>query len=961
MALVGSQIKGNRYIFYQSLGSLYRYDTYTDGWTQLATSLQTPVTFLAIDYAAHCGYYGRVIAAGITSSKTQIAALTGQTLLNYKIKIIAGKGAGQERTITSVSAPTIVDKGNATSGAATSITDTNAGIMKRNWAQNQWRDYQVRITHGTGPTQIRKILSNTSTVLTISDYNWSAIDPWFYCSFSTTPAAGSLYEIESSIITVDSPWTTQPDSTSRFVVKSGGIWALSSLAASPYYSWQYYDIAADIWYTKSAYLTLFNVLAAALPTDAAISCIHDLDTNIDSGTLSGNGANGSDASYTMVDSGKTWTTGAYSNYKVNITETATGLVQERNILVNDITRIWTTRKWDTVPQASTYTYTITPDTDKIYCIGGGVSSMYQYSIGGDMFIPSKAFEYGVANGFAAQQMNGSLNAGPPIGLASATRITGGVLTVAVSNGGTGYRIDDLITIAGGVGSGATARVLTITPSTGAVLTLQLENTGTVTYSAGTVATTGGSGASNLTVTITVGAVATAVTTVATHNFKLGDVVTVTGDTSAGNYYNVSSGTILGITSTGFQYAVNSSVASSATFNAQSTTVLYDYGKSWTVNEHAGKYLLVAAIQSAGQGVVTQCRKIVSNTASSITVATYTAAVTGTSKYAIIDSRAFGTEDSFKGDSTRNGLISVCTGIDGGVTAKTSLADSTKSWISNYWIGGAARKIRVLCGPNFGNEIPIVSNSNNDLYFGAQSLEMTTANVYCIMDNYGVASGSGSTTSIVDNTQNWITGEHIGRRVKVTATNTDTANHGIEVAITASATTTLTTGTITSSVAGTSYSILNLPVRAAGNILIWAPNLTTGDGATPDTTSTGRYFISFKGGATNEIDKYNIATEIWEVQSTSPQLVTYTTGVMYAYDYLDRIYIASENSTALMTGRIFYYDIPKNRIEQAGQAPNGFGTGVLSNRMECVQTVDGLKYLYLMRNTDSTFWRVLCYW
>jgi hypothetical protein len=163
------------------------------------------------------------------------------------------------------------------------------------------------------------------------------------------------------------------------------------------------------------------------------------------------------------------------------------------------------------------------------------------------------------------------------------------------------------------------------------------------------------------------------------------------------------------------------------------------------------------------------------------------------------------------------------------------------------------------------------------------------------------------------------------------------------------------------VAGTSYAILGLTPRSTGNQLIWIYDPSTGDGVTSDTTKTGRYFISFRGGATNEINKYDICTETWDILSYYPQFTTFTTGAMYAYDHKDRVYIASENATALMTGRVFYYDFVKNRMEQGGQAPYGFGTGVLSNRMAIVETIDGLKYLYLVRNSDSVFWRMLIFW
>jgi len=55
------------------------------------------------------------------------------------------------------------DSGTATSGSSTTLVKTGAG-----WGVNQWVNYQVRITAGTGVGQIRVITANTSTQLTFA-------------------------------------------------------------------------------------------------------------------------------------------------------------------------------------------------------------------------------------------------------------------------------------------------------------------------------------------------------------------------------------------------------------------------------------------------------------------------------------------------------------------------------------------------------------------------------------------------------------------------------------------------------------------------------------------------------------------------------------------------------------------------------------------------------------------------
>ncbi len=87
-----------------------------------------------------------------------------------------------------VSTPAWIDSGfksfatgTATSGAAATLTNTG-----KNWTVNQWMNYQIRITAGTGAGQIRTVASNTSTVITVSS-NWT-----------TQPDATSQYSLEGN-------------------------------------------------------------------------------------------------------------------------------------------------------------------------------------------------------------------------------------------------------------------------------------------------------------------------------------------------------------------------------------------------------------------------------------------------------------------------------------------------------------------------------------------------------------------------------------------------------------------------------------------------------------------------------------------------------------------------------------------------------------------------------------------
>jgi len=92
-------------------------------------------------------------------------------------------GGGREVTVAaksdsaSVNIPAI-DTGTATSGSANTLADTG-----KTWTINAYTDKMVKITAGTGIGQIRRIASNTATVLTTTT-NWTI-----------NPDATSQYEI----------------------------------------------------------------------------------------------------------------------------------------------------------------------------------------------------------------------------------------------------------------------------------------------------------------------------------------------------------------------------------------------------------------------------------------------------------------------------------------------------------------------------------------------------------------------------------------------------------------------------------------------------------------------------------------------------------------------------------------------------------------------------------------------
>lgn len=163
--------------------------------------------------------------------------------------------------------------GTATSASATTIVRSTA-----NWTVNQWSNYQVRITAGTGIGQIRSITSNTATTLTVptwtitpdatSQYVIEGNDDYIYLMGN---GAVTLYRYSIS----GNAWSTLTPSAARTGAPSTGMsahWVYNSadyrwgvendiINGRRIYSFRagagavldYYDIALNTWVSSVAY------------------------------------------------------------------------------------------------------------------------------------------------------------------------------------------------------------------------------------------------------------------------------------------------------------------------------------------------------------------------------------------------------------------------------------------------------------------------------------------------------------------------------------------------------------------------------------------------------------------------------------------------------------------------------------------------------------------------------------
>lgn len=120
--------------------------------------------------------YASLVAGVFRSYDVATGVLTSLTTTNLPA------AWGTDGIIVSTPSNTrVFASGTATAGGATTLTNS-----AKTWTTNQWSNYQVRITAGTGIGQVRSIASNTGTILTVS------------AAWTTNPDATSQYAIEGN-------------------------------------------------------------------------------------------------------------------------------------------------------------------------------------------------------------------------------------------------------------------------------------------------------------------------------------------------------------------------------------------------------------------------------------------------------------------------------------------------------------------------------------------------------------------------------------------------------------------------------------------------------------------------------------------------------------------------------------------------------------------------------------------
>ncbi|MBP9802471.1 hypothetical protein KBC40_02695 [Patescibacteria group bacterium] len=851
---IGNPIHG-RYIYYLiSAAGFYRYDTWTDTYMQLSSPPIAPATWASMKFSGAYGFEARALDASATT--VTAPAYFGQVLKGFDIRIESGTGAGQRRTITGVSEATVVQTGIMTAISA-GLTFTNSLSTA---AINQYAGYQFRIIAGAGIGQVRRILHHTATVFTYADILGYEID------YDTNPAVpnpvfvaaaagvGSVYQIESSVITVNSAWDVTPDSSSHFVVEAGGIFLASSAAAAPFFTLQFYSVASDTWYIRSA----TSALMTAVGTDGVIERTVRNASLYEAGTATGG------TTTTLIDTTSNWTVNEFVGKWVRFvsgTIPAGGADRLRKITANTATQLTWVGSTTTAPDATTR-YRIEGYDAGFATAGTTATTLEDTNASASSWTADRWKNYRVAiisgTGIGQERKifsndSTTLTLYPDNNWDVTPDTTSGYIIINNHNkiylllGGQaamiGHSIDaDMAANSNIVDYGTPRQGAVILCNSSGVRARRPQAINTLTRS-GTTATC---------------------TTVNPHRLKVGDYFKVMGATGGdAALYNITTQVVSVTSATVFTYTMVGTPGANATFTGHSASTLTDASQNWTINGWAN-YICYFAITNppAGTGaLVSVGMEIASNTATTLTFKTNPSLLPGNGigRYVIAERAAHGAYE------------------------------------------------------------------------------------------YGIATGAGQlTTAIADSSKNWPVNIHTGRRVKKIAGAGQADIEGIVSSNTATVLTITVAGTLPVA-NSTTYAILDIPIRGLGTSLLAIFG-------TSDSSISGKYLYSPRGGASYGWDRYNISTNRWEMLALSPQVETLTTGSNFCYDGNDRIYFTKDN-----TQRIYYFDLVTSWVHGAGQYPYLAPTAVIGNRMEIIETADHLKYLWINRASNVECFKQLMWY
>lgn len=263
----------------------------TGGTTTLNFSAAVPNAVVNTDtFKVDSGVYYvlssyTAIAAGIFKSYDMIT----EDVTSLQTTGLPASWSTDGRIVSTPSYAGSYASGIATSGGAATLTNS-----AKNWTANQWTNYQIRITAGTGIGQVRTIASNTATAITVS-----------------------------------TAWTIAPDNTSAYVIEANDdfLYLIGNNAVTMYK----YVISTNAWSTLSPVAARVGAAGAGMTANAVLKTGDSAwadESNIQDGRYIYSFAGGGTATLNRYDiAANTWATITYVRSSVTFTTGSSGDVE----------------------------------------------------------------------------------------------------------------------------------------------------------------------------------------------------------------------------------------------------------------------------------------------------------------------------------------------------------------------------------------------------------------------------------------------------------------------------------------------------------------------------------------------------------------------------------------------------------------------------------------------------------
>jgi len=272
---------------------------------------------------------------------------------------------------------------------------------------------------------------------------------------------------------------------------------------------------------------------------------------------------------------------------------------------------------------------------------------------------------------------------------------------------------------------------------------------------------------------------------------------------------------------------------------------------------------------------------------------------------------------------------------------------------------------------------------------AADLAMKTTCGYLASFSTGTVN-TGTSTTLVSSSKTWATNQWVNFQVRINGTNTATgqvrtitANDATSLTVSGWSATPSSANTFTIegnddfiyltgnastaiyrySISGNTWSTLSgaraSAAGAGGVSLNWVRSSTNTTWTNESAIINGRRLYSFRGGATGNLDYYDIPTNTWTSLLTSYQYggsETVTTGTAFENGSNGLIYLQKD-----ATGRFFKFDCMANALLPWSLLPFTQGTATVGNKAFSVKYTDGattLTYIYFVINSSAIAFRCL---